>query len=77
MLALKVSREMERRLREKFGTTDEDPHATTLPDALEALGKLSLLEYKIDEKTSVTKLPQPSANPQQILAGLRHAASRS
>jgi len=70
LLALKLSREMERRLREKFGTTDEDPHATTLPDALEALGKLSLLEYRIDEKTSVTKLPKPSANQQQILAAL-------
>jgi transposase len=70
MLALKVSREMERRLQEKFGTTDQDPHATTLPDALEALGKLCLLEYKIDEKTSVTKLPQPSANQHRILAAL-------
>jgi|SRR5215469_904763 len=70
MLALKVSREMERRLQEKFGTTDQDPHATTLPDALEALGKLCLLEYKIDEQTSVTKLPQPSANQHRILAAL-------
>jgi transposase len=34
MLALKLSREMDRRLREKFGTTDSDPHALTLPDAL-------------------------------------------
>jgi transposase len=86
MLALKVSREMERRLHEKFGTTDEDPHAITLPDALEALGKLCLLEYQIEEKTTVTKLPQPTANQQQILAALgvslgnkvgRQAPSRS
>ena len=70
MLALKVSREMERRLREKFGTTDSNPHAITLPDALRAFSSLCLLHYKIDEKTTVTKLPQPTANQQQILAAL-------
>ena len=70
MLALKLSRELERRLQEKFGTTDSNPHTLTLRDALAALGSLSLLEYKIDEKTTVTKLPQPTANQQQILAAL-------
>ena len=70
MLALKLSREMERRLREKFGTTDSNPHAITLLDALEALGKLCLLQYKIGEETNVMKLPQPTANQQQILAAL-------
>lgn len=67
MLALKLSREMERRLRAHFGTTDTDPHALTLPDALAALNSLCLLHYQIDEKTTVTKLPQPSANQKQIL----------
>jgi len=70
MLALKLSREMERRLREKFGTTDSNPHAITLPDALASLGTLCLLHYKIDEKTTVTKLPEPRANQQQILEAL-------
>jgi transposase len=70
MLALRLSREMERRLRAAFGTTDSNPHAITLPDALRALSSLSLLQYKIDEKTTVTKLPQPTANQQQILAAL-------
>jgi transposase len=70
MLALKLSREMERRLREAFGTTDRNPHAITLPDALRALSSLCLLQYKIDEKKTVTKLPQPTANQQQILAAL-------
>ena len=70
LLALKLSREMERRLREKFGTTDSNPHAITLPDALRALDSLCLLQYKIDEKTTVTKLPQPRANQQQILTAL-------
>jgi transposase len=70
MLALKLSREMERRLREAFGTTDSNPHAITLPDALRALSSLCLLQYNIDEKTTVTKLPQPTTNQQQILATL-------
>ena len=30
MLALKLSREMERRLREHFGTTDSNPHACAM-----------------------------------------------
>jgi hypothetical protein len=58
-LALKLSREMERRLREAFGTTDSNPHAITLPDALRALSSLCLLQYKIDEKTTVTKSRSP------------------
>lgn len=70
MLALQLSREMERRLSEKFGTTASNPHAITLPDALQALGSLCLLQYKIDEKTTVTKLPQPRDNQQEILAAL-------
>ena len=53
MLALKLSRAMERRLREKFGTTDTNPHALTLPDALAALGSLFLLHYRVNEKTTV------------------------
>ena len=70
MLALKLSREMERRLREQFGTTDSNPHAITLRDALTSLGSLCLLHYKVDEKTTVTKLPQPRANQRKILTAL-------
>lgn len=70
MLALKLSREMERRLREKFGTTDGNPHAVTLSDALAALSSLCLLHYRVNEKTTVTKLPQPTANQKQILEAL-------
>jgi transposase len=70
MLALKLSREMERRLREQFGTTDSNPHAITLRDALAALGSLCLMHYKVEEKTTVTKLPQPSANQSKILMAL-------
>jgi transposase len=70
MLALKLSREIERRLHAQFGTTDHDPHAITLPDALTALSSLCLLHYHIEEKTIVTKLPQPTANQKQILGAL-------
>ena len=70
MLALKLSREMERRLREHFGTTDSNPHAITLRDALASLSSLCLMHYKVDEKTTVTKLPQPRANQAKILTAL-------
>jgi len=70
MLALKLSREMERRLQAKFATTDTDPHTTTLPDAVAALCRLCLLEYHVDEKTTVTRLPKPDARQKEILAAL-------
>ena len=59
---VEASRELERRIQAAFGTTDDDPHAITLPDALAALGRLCLLEYRVDEQTSVTRLPIPALN---------------
>ena len=70
MLALKISREMERRLRAAFGTTDANPHAITLPDALASLGRLCLLHYPIDADTTVTRLPRPDLRQKEILAAL-------
>ena len=70
LLALKMSREIERGLQLRFGTTDANPHAITLRDAMTSLGTLCLLQYKIDEKTTVTKLPQPSANQTKVLTAL-------
>jgi transposase len=70
MLALKLSREMERRLQAAFGTTDTDPHAITLRDAVVALGRLCLLEYPVDEKTTVTRLPKPDGRQKEILGAL-------
>lgn len=69
-LALKVSREMERRLRAAFGTTQTRADALTLPDALRALARLCLLHYAIDEKTTLTKLPQPDNHQAKILQAL-------
>ena len=70
LLALKLSREMERRLRAAFGTTETRADTITLPDALTALSRLCLLHYAVDEKTTVTKLPQPDARQQEILQAL-------
>ncbi len=70
MLALKVSREMERRLQAAFGTTDSDPHTITLPDALASLSRLCLLHYPIDTDTMVTRLPRPDGRQKEILTAL-------
>ena len=70
MLALKISREMERRLQTAFGTIDSDPRAITIPDALAALSRLGLQSYPVDEKTTVTRLPRPDARQKEILAAL-------
>jgi hypothetical protein len=40
------------------------------PDALLALTRLCLLHYAVEEKTTVTKLPQPDASQQEILQAL-------
>jgi len=70
MLALKISRELQRRLAPAFGTTEADPHAVTLPDALAALGRLCLMTYPIDDTHSVTRLPQPDQHQARILQAL-------
>jgi transposase len=70
MLALKVSRELERRLQAAFGTTDSDPHTVTLPDALASLSRLCLLHYPIDADTTVTRLPTPDGRQKEILTAL-------
>ena len=50
MLALKLYRELERRLAAAFATTDKDPHAVTVSDALAALNRLCLLVYDFNVK---------------------------
>jgi transposase len=70
LLALKVSRELERRLQATFATTDTRAEALTLPDVLRSLARLCLLHYRVDEKTTVTKLPQPDARQQTLLKAL-------
>ena len=87
MLALKLHRELERRLATAFGTTDADPHAVTVADALAALNRLCLLVYEVDvihksgtdkearqekkDKTTVMRLPKPSEHQRRILDALQ------
>jgi transposase len=70
LLALKLSREMERRRQAACGTTDANPHTLTVHDAMAALSRLCLLEYQIDDKTNVTRLPRPDARQEEILVAL-------
>jgi transposase len=71
LLALKLSREIERRLHAVFGNTDTGMHAVTAGDALTALSRLCLLNYQIDGKRSATCLPTPDPRQQEILAALQ------
>jgi transposase len=71
MLALKLQREVERRLAAVFGTTDADHYAVTVPDALASLSRLTLLHYKMNDEIVVTKLPKPDAQQERILDALK------
>jgi transposase len=70
MLALKLCRAIEQRLTAVFGTTDDDPYAMTLPDVLAALGRLTLLNYAVNQETTVTRLPRPDERQEKILTAL-------
>jgi transposase len=71
LLALKLQRELERRLAAAFGTTDEDSKAVTVSDALAALGRLSFLIFNVDEKTTAMRLPKPDQHQRKILDALK------
>jgi len=70
MLALKIVREMESRLVARFGTTDTDPHAVTLPDALAALSRLCLQICPLENGLTLTRLPRPDERQNIILEAL-------
>ena len=69
MLALKVTRQAEQLLRDAFGTTNENPYADVLEDALSALSRLSLNLYTVGGE-SITTLPQLDARQTQIANAL-------
>ncbi len=71
LLALKLQRELERRLAAAFGTTNEDSKAVTVSDALAALGRLSFLIFELDEKTTAMRLPKPDPHQRKILDALK------
>jgi transposase len=70
MLALKISREIEKRLRAVFGTTGANRYAITLQDALASLSRLCLPHYPIDADTTITRLPKPDSRQKEILSAL-------
>ena len=71
LLALKLQRELERRLVSVFRITAQDPNAVTVSDALAALGRLPLILYNVDEKKAVTRLPKPDDHQRKILDALK------
>ena len=77
MLALKLLREIEQRLRTAFGTTGDDPYAVTVADALAALSRLCLLNYPAGQSGQVvTKLPHPNDTQKKILHALKVSLPR-
>jgi transposase len=76
LLALKLSREVQRRLAATYGTTKDAPYGVTLPDALDALHRLCLLTYPLDDTHSVTRLPRPDDQQTRILQALQVSLPR-
>ena len=71
MLALKISRETRRRLVAHFGTTAENPHAGTLEDAFQALNRLTLDLYPVENDILIPRLPRPDPYQTRILEALQ------
>lgn len=69
MLALKITRLFETKLRQAFGTTDASPDALTLDDALAALSRIIYLHYK-EAGQVITRLPQPDPLQHSIFQAL-------
>ena len=76
MLALKLSRELQKRLSAAFGTTATNPHGVTLKDALAALGRLCLMTYRVNDSSPLTRLPHPDEEQTSILKALRVSLPR-
>ena len=70
MLSLKIVRLMEQRLKEVFGTTDDNDHAENLPSALAAFSRLCLQHYQIGDQ-EILGLPRPDGRQQKILSALK------
>lgn len=70
LLALKISRQIQKRLAAVFGTTDVDPYAVTLKDALAALSRLCLMLYPVKDNLTIPLLPRPDAQQARILKAL-------
>ncbi|WPL19892.1 Transposase [Thiorhodovibrio winogradskyi] len=69
MLALKITRLFQSLLHRAFGTTDDDPHATTVDDALVALSRLTYLIYEV-KGCRYARLIQPDEEQCNLLDAL-------
>jgi hypothetical protein len=69
MLALKITRLFEDQMHRAFGTTDVDPHALTLDDALMALSRITYLYYPVNGQT-IARLPRPDDRQSAIFSAL-------
>lgn len=69
MLALKVAREGERRLKEGFGTTEHSTQALTLKDALSALSRLCFQRHEMAGQEFL-QVPRPDQRQTAILTAL-------
>jgi transposase len=76
MLGLKLLREMQCKLAARFGTTDQDPYAVTVQDALVALSRLCFERLDI-EGQSVLRLLRPDARQTEILQALEVSYPRA
>lgn len=70
MLSLKIARLINHRLKDAFGTTDDNPYAETLDSALAALSRLCLHHYTIADQELVA-LPRPDARQENLIAALK------
>ncbi len=70
MLSLKIVRLMEKRLKQVFGTTDENTQSETIESALMALSRLSLHHYQVDGQ-QIPMLPRLDSRQEQILSALQ------
>ncbi|WP_040855572.1 IS1634 family transposase [Thiorhodovibrio frisius] len=69
MLALKITRLFQSLLHQAYGTTDDDPHAITPEDALEALSRLTYLIYDV-KGSRYARLVQPDEEQCKLLDAL-------
>lgn len=69
MLALKVLRCFEEKLQRAFGTTEKNPQALTVQDALVSLSRMIFLRYADKGKVEL-RLPQPDEEQRAILKAL-------
>ena len=69
MMGLKISREIQSRLKAAFGTTDEGADALTIKDALNALSRLCFQRQDVSGQ-QIMRLPRPDQRQEAIFKAL-------